>query len=449
MTDKTMINAFGADDFAGLPADEQALIARRQRVLGPAYRLFYARPLHFVRGEGVWLYDAAGKAYLDAYNNVAAVGHANPEIVAAMSRQAGLLNTHTRYLHDGILDYAEALTATLPPELSQVMFTCTGSEANDLAVRVAKYHTGGDGIIVTALAYHGVTSAVAAFSPSLGPNVPLGPSVRLVRSPDGYRAAGEDVGERLANDVEAAIADLRRHGVRPALLILDTIFSSDGVFAAPAGFLKPAVAAIRAAGGLFVADEVQPGFGRTGDAFWGFARHGVVPDLVTIGKPMGNGYPVAGLIARPAILEKFGRDARYFNTFGGTPVGIAAAQAVLDIIQRDHLQENAREVGGVLRQGLEALAAKYPAIADVRGAGLFIGVEIVADRAQKTPDAARTSRIVNGMRERGVLISASGPAANVLKIRPPLVFSAANAAQLLKTLDLVLAADNAGRYEGR
>jgi 4-aminobutyrate aminotransferase-like enzyme len=273
--------------------------------------------------------------------------------------------------------------------------------------------------------------------------------VRLVRSPDGYRAAGEDVGERLANDVEAAIADLRRHGVRPALLILDTIFSSDGVFAAPAGFLKPAVAAIRAAGGLFVADEVQPGFGRTGDAFWGFARHGVVPDLVTIGKPMGNGYPVAGLIARPAILEKFGRDARYFNTFGGTPVGIAAAQAVLDIIQRDHLQENAREVGGVLRQGLEALAAKYPAIADVRGAGLFIGVEIVADRAQKTPDAARTSRIVNGMRERGVLISASGPAANVLKIRPPLVFSAANAVQLLKTLDLVLAADNAGQHEGR
>jgi 4-aminobutyrate aminotransferase-like enzyme len=440
MSDRTMINAFGADDFGRLAADEQALVARRQKLLGPAYRLFYERPLHFVRGEGVWLYDAAGKAYLDAYNNVAAVGHANLEVAAAIGRQAGLLNTHTRYIHDGILDYAEALTATLPAELNQMMFTCTGSEANDLAMRVAKYRTGGEGIIVTSLAYHGVTSAVAAFSPSLGANVPLGPAVRTVRPPDAYRADGEDLGERLGRDVAAAIADLLRHGIKPALLIVDTIFSSDGVFAAPAGILKPAVEAIRAAGGLFIADEVQPGFGRTGEAFWGFARHDVVPDIVTIGKPMGNGYPIAGMIARPEVLEKFGRDIRYFNTFGGTPVGIAAAQAVLDIVRRDGLQENARVVGEALRAGIGALAAGYPAIGEVRGAGLFVGVEVVSDREAKTPDAVLTGRIVNRMRERGVLISASGPAANVLKIRPPLVFSLANAELFLATLGEVLAA---------
>ena len=308
-----MINAFSVDDFSRLDPAEQAMIARRQRVLGPAYRLFYERPVHFVRGEGVWLYDAQGQAYLDAYNNVASVGHANPRVTAAMARQAETLNTHTRYLHESIIDYAEALTASFPAPLSQAMFTCTGSEANDLAVRIARHVTGGTGIIVTDLAYHGVTSVVAEFSPSLGAGVDLGSHVRTVRAPDAYHANGEDVGERLGRDVQAAIDDLRRHGIKPAMLILDTIFSSDGVFAGPAGFLKPAVEAIHKAGGLFIADEVQPGFGRTGEAMWGFERHGVLPDIVTMGKPMGNGYPIAGLVARPELLAEFGARCALFQ----------------------------------------------------------------------------------------------------------------------------------------
>jgi 4-aminobutyrate aminotransferase-like enzyme len=391
--------------------------------------------VHFVRGEGVWLYDSQGQAYLDAYNNVASVGHGNPKVLDAVGRQAATLNTHTRYLHDGILTYAESLTATCPPELSQAMFTCTGSEANDLAVRIARSYTGGTGIIVTSHAYHGVTSTVAEFSPSLGPSVDLGVHVRTVAAPNPNLPA-DAIEADFAQGVEAAIADLKRHGLKPAMLIVDTIFSSDGVIAEPPGFLKSAVAAIREAGGIFVADEVQPGFGRTGDAMWGFLRHGIVPDLVTIGKPMGNGYPMAGLIARPEIIADFGRNARYFNTFGGNPVAAAAGQAVLDVISEQGLIANARTVGTYLREKLAEYVNRSPLIASVRGAGLFIGMDIVEDGK---PSAEAAARIVNGLRERHVLISASGPHANVLKIRPPLVFSQANADTFIDALHAALA----------
>ena len=434
-----MVNAFTAEDFARLSPEEQNLIERRQRVLGTAYRLFYERPLHIVKGEGVWLYDAGGNKYLDAYNNVASMGHCHPRVVEAITRQTGILNTHTRYLHESIIGYAEALTATFPAVLSQVMFACTGSEANDLAVRIARHVTGGTGIIVTSLAYHGLTSAVAEFSPSLGEFVHLGGHVRAVPAPDSYRTAPAEMAERFGRDVRAAIADLKRHGIKPALLIVDTIFSSDGVVADPKGFLKPAVDAIHEAGGLFIADEVQPGFGRTGDAMWGFLRHGVAPDMVTIGKPMGNGYPMSGVILRPEVVAEFGEQARYFNTFGGNPVAAAAGMAVLDIIRDEGLQANAADVGTYMRRGLQQLRRDFPQIGDVRGAGLFIGVEIVSDAAAKTPDAATTTRLVNGLRERRVLISASGPNANVLKIRPPLVFSRDNADTLIAALRDVLA----------
>jgi 4-aminobutyrate aminotransferase and related aminotransferases len=436
----SMVNAFSREDFERLSEADRALIARREKVLGPAYRLFYEKPLHLVRGEGVFLYDAAGEKYLDAYNNVASVGHCHPRVVEAITRQTAVLNTHTRYLHEGIIDYAEALTATFPDGLSQAMFTCTGSEANDLAVRIARFVTGGTGIIATDLAYHGLTSAVAEFSPSLGEAVTLGPHVRTVPAPDSYRHAPEIMMEKFGRDVEAAIADLKRHGIKPAMLITDTIFSSDGIFAGPKGFLKRAVDAIHAAGGLFVADEVQPGFGRTGEAMWGFERHGVQPDMVTIGKPMGNGYPMAGIVVRPEVVAEFGPRARYFNTFGGNPVAAAAGMAVLQTIREEGLQENALTVGRYLMEGLASLSGRYPAIGDVRGSGLFIGVEIVADPATKTPDAALTTRIVNGLRERRILISASGPQANVLKIRPPLVFSRENADMLVDGLAEVLKA---------
>lgn len=434
----SMVNAFSREDFERLSEADRALIARREKVLGPAYRLFYEKPLHLVRGEGVFFFDAAGEKYLDAYNNVASLGHCHPRVVEAINAQTAVLNTHTRYLHEGIVDYAEALTATFPETLSQAMFTCTGSEANDLAVRIARFVTGGTGIIATDLAYHGLTSAVAEFSPSLGEAVTLGPHVRTVPAPDSYRHAPDLMMEKFGRDVQAAIDDLKRHGIKPAMLITDTIFSSDGIFAGPKGFLKPAVDAIHAAGGLFVADEVQPGFGRTGEAMWGFERHGVRPDMVTIGKPMGNGYPMAGIVLRPEVVAEFGPRARYFNTFGGNPVAAAAGKAVLDTIREEGLQENALEVGRYLRQGLEGLTDRYHAIGDVRGSGLFVGVEIVADPAAKSPDATLTTRIVNGLRERRILISASGPRANVLKIRPPLVFSRANADTLVDGLADVL-----------
>jgi len=433
----TMINAYDPAGADAVPERERQMIARRQRLLGPAYRLFYEKPVHVVRGEGARLYDPDGNAYLDVYNNVACVGHSHPHVVEAIARQAALLNTHTRYLHDLVLDYAERLLAYFPPELAHVMFTCTGSEANDLALRIARAHTGGTGFIVTRFAYHGVTGTLAGMSPSLGEGAPLGQAVRTVPAPDGYRTQG-DVGAIFTRDVEAAIADMARAGIRMAGLIVDTIFSSDGIFPDPSGFLAPAVAAVRRAGGVFIADEVQPGFARTGTHMWGFARHGLVPDMVSLGKPMGNGHPIAGLVVRPEVVETFGRTVRYFNTFGGNPVSCAAGMAVLDVIENEGLLKNAHSVGAHLKAGLDSLAQHYKAIGDVRGAGLFVGVELVHDRTSRAPAGDIAARLVNGLRERRILISAAGPHGNVLKIRPPLVFSQADADLFLAALDQVL-----------
>ena len=435
----TMINAFDASTAGDLAPAERALIERRQALLGPAYRLFYAEPVHAVRGEGVWLFDPAGERYLDVYNNVACVGHCHPHVVAAMARQAGVLNTHTRYVNEVILDYADKLLGYFPPGLSQVMFTCTGSEANDLALRVARSVTGGTGVIVTSLAYHGVTIAISEMSPSLGAGITLGEHVRTIPAPDRYRN-GPAIGEAMAEAVRGAVASMRAAGIKPAALLVDTIFSSDGVFTDPPGFLAPAVEAIRAEGGLFIADEVQPGFGRTGEAMWGFMRHGVTPDLVTMGKPMGNGYPVAGMVARPELLADFGARTRYFNTFGGNPVACATARAVLDVIEDEGLMANALAVGHLLQDGIRALADRFEAIGDVRGAGLFVGVELVRDRATRTPDGAFAAKVVNALRQRRILLSASGPHANVLKIRPPLVFRPEHAGQFLDGLEAVLRA---------
>ena len=429
-----MVNAFDPASASGLSRDEAALVARRERLLGPAYRLFYDHPVQIVASEGVWLTDVEGHRYLDVYNNVPVVGHCHPRVVDAIARQAARLNTHTRYLHAAILDYAEALLATLPPELGHVMFTCSGSEANDLAVRVAKSATGGRGFIVTANAYHGVTDAVAALSPSLGPAIPRGAEIFTIAAPD--RRRGTEVGASFAAEVEEALAWMKALGIRPAALVVDTIFSSDGVFAEPAGFLRPAVASIRAAGGIFVADEVQAGFGRTGDGLWGFDRHGVVPDLVTMGKPMGNGHPIAAMAARPDLLRRFGEASRYFNTFGGNPVSIAAAQAVLDIIAEEGLVAKAKATGRYLFEALAGRTQRYPCLGEVRGSGLYIGVDI---RGLGEGSSAETAaRIVNGLRDRRVLISASGPDGDVLKIRPPLPFGRAEADLFLATLDEVL-----------
>ena len=421
-----------------LAPSTQALVERRAGGPAPASRLFDDTPLPGVRGKGVWLYDAEGRPHLDAYNNVASVGHCHPHVVEAIARQAGVLNTHTRYLHEGVLDYAERLLATLPAELAHAMFTCTGSEANDLAMRIARAHTKAEGLIVTRFAYHGVTASIAEASPSLGKFVQLGDAVRTVPAPDSYRTAPGELGRAFANGVREAIADLKTHGIRPAALMADTVFSSDGIFTDPPGFMAEAVEAVREAGGIFIADEVQPGLGRTGDAFWGFQRHGVVPDIVTMGKPLGAGHPLAGLAVSPEVLAAFGRECRYFNTFGGNPVSMAAGMAVLDVIEREELMANAQRVGSYLRAQIAKLGGRHALIGDVRGAGLFVGVELVTDRRTRTPATAETARIVNGLRERQVLLSATGEHANTLKIRPPLVFSEAHADLLAETPGLVL-----------
>jgi len=437
MSVPVMINAFDAKNAGSLDERTRNLVERRQRVLGQPYRMFYEEPVHFERASGVRLYDDAGNAYLDAYNNVPCVGHCHPRVISAIAEQAARLNVHTRYLDEGIISYAEKLLSHFPAQTNRLMLTCTGSEANDLALRIARNHTSGTGFIVTANAYHGISHAIAAMSPSLGPNVPLAIEVRTVAAPDA-RVAGthEQVGASFENEVRFAIADMQRHGIRPAGLLVDTIFSSDGVFAEPSGFLKGAVDAIREAGGLFIADEVQAGFGRLGSHMWGFQRHGIVPDLVTMGKPMGNGYPIAGVVAREEVLERFAREARYFNTFGGNPVACAAASAVLDILRDEDLLANASKVGKHMKAGFESLSKRQAAIGDVRGVGLFLGVDILDENGAPSPGAA--GNLVNELRRRHVLISASGPLGHVLKIRPPLPFSISDADELLQICGEVL-----------
>lgn len=406
-------NSYRADAPGGTPADP--LIAARERMLGPAYRLFYERPVHLVRGRGSRLFDAEGNAYLDAYNNVASVGHSHPHVVDAVAGQLATLNTHTRYLHDAIVGYSERLLSTMPDEIDQVMYACTGSEVNDLALRVAEKYTGATGVIVTRDAYHGNTAAVTAISPSLGGAATAGPNVRLVDPP----AHGA---QRFAADLARAADDLDAAGYGLSALIVDTIFSSDGIYPDPS-VLRPAAELARARGAVFVADEVQPGFGRTGDAMWGFDRHGVTPDLVTMGKPMGNGVPVAAIAARAGVLRPFAEAVPYFNTFGGNPVSMAAAAAVLDVIEDEGLMRNARDVGTALRTELTGIAGTDPRLGEVRGTGLYVGVDVVSGGA---PDRAGARRLVNALRERRVLISVCGHDGNVLKIRPPLVFSHAD-----------------------
>jgi 4-aminobutyrate aminotransferase-like enzyme len=412
-----------------------ALLARRRALLGPAYRTFYERPVEIVRGEGTRLFDRDGVEYLDAYNNVPCVGHAHPRVTTAIAAQAALLNTHTRYPSEPILDYAERLLGGLGAGLGHVMFTCTGSEANDLALRIARSRTGAEGVVVTANAYHGVTAAVAAASPSLGAAVAPGPSVRTIAAPDPAATDPTAEGERLAAELRAAVVELDAEGIGFAAFLADTIFSSDGIVADPAGFLRPLADAVRECGGLFVADEVQAGFARSGEAFWTFRRHGIEPDLVTMGKPMGNGMPIAAVAGPAELLDDFGGEVRYFNTFGGSSVSIAAATAVLDVIEEEGLQENAAAVGAYLRAGLEEAARRSPLLGRVRGVGLFLGVDVEVGDG----DAARSAaRIVEGLRDRRVLISVTGAGADTLKIRPPLVFSRADADRLLSALGDVL-----------
>jgi 4-aminobutyrate aminotransferase-like enzyme len=420
-----------------------SLLERRYRVLGRNSPLFYDKPLHLVRGEGVWVYDADGRRYLDAYNNVPHVGHCHPRVVAALSRQAAVLNIHTRYLDENIVNYAERLTSLFDARLSMAMFCCTGSEANELALRIARDCSGGLGVISTAWAYHGNTAAVMQVSSLFTPEDQRGPHVRTVPVMDPYRdragRSDEELATAYADDVKRAIDSFTAAGIRFAGLLFCTAFSSEGLPTVPAGFMAKALAHVHAAGGYFIADEVQAGFGRLGSHMWGHQRLGVIPDIVTLGKPMGNGHPLAAVVARRDLINEFTGRNMYFNTFGGNATSAAVGTAVLDVIEDEHLLENAVAVGQYTIEKLAKLAQRHPLIGDVRGAGLFFAVELVSDRKTKSPATAETKRLVNLMRERGVLISRIGLHDNILKIRPPMPFSKQHADLLIDTLDGVMA----------
>ena len=414
---------------AGAPKDVSA--ARRAH-LGPSLSLSYDRPLHIVRGWRQHLYDAGGRSYLDCVNNVAHVGHCHPRVTQAAAEQAARLNTNTRYLYEPLAEYLERLTATLPAPLRVAYLVCSGSEANELALRLARAHTGRREVVVVDTAYHGNTNALIGISPYKF-NGPGGrgkpPHVQVVPMPDVYRGPhrGADAGTRYARYVtEAAVGGA-------AAFFCESALGCGGQIVPPEGFLRQAFVAVRAAGGVCVADEVQTGFGRAGSHFWMFEEHGVVPDIVTMGKPMGNGHPMGAVVTTAEIAASFANGMEYFNTFGGNPVSCAVGLAVLDTIRDEGLQENAREVGRYLMEGLRS--ARHPLIGDVRGRGLFLGFEMVRDPETLEPADSEASALVNRMKERGVLLSTDGPHHNVIKIKPPMVFTKADADRVVGQLE--------------
>ncbi len=438
----------------GLPAREtptgapwkqpsvQDLLKRRHRLMGRDLPIFYDPPMHLVRGRDVWLFDAEGRRYLDVYNNVAHVGHCHPRVVEAIVRQARLLNTNTRYLGTQVIEYCERLSALFPGRQMVSAFVNSGSEANDIAWRMAKAYTGNTGGLIMEFAYHGITEAVDALSPSGSRTGALAPHVRALTAPDDYRGPfkrGEaDLAGRYAASADAAIASLREAGLAPAAFIIDSTFLTNGVLEAPPGYLAAVFAKVRAAGGLCIADEVQAGFGRMGKTMWGHQHYDVVPDIVTLGKPVGNGHPLGVVITTPEIMEAFLRETSFFSTFGGNNVSAAAGLAVLDVIEEERLIENATEVGAYLKHGLQALKPKHGVIGDVRGVGLVAGIELVSDRRDLTPAKSETQRLLNLMRDEGVFVGREGLHGNIVKLRPPIVFSREHADITIAALDWAL-----------
>jgi 4-aminobutyrate aminotransferase-like enzyme len=419
------------------------MMARRARLMGPNVPTFYATPVHLVRGQGVTVWDANGQAYIDCYNNVPHVGHCHPYVTEAIARQARTLNTNTRYITDQSVVYAERLSELSSEGLTAVVFVNSGSEANDLAWRMAKAFTGNSGGLAMDFAYHGVSEAMDAFSPSNAPAHWRAPHIRLLPPPDVYRCPFgpevNEIGVSYAAMAEPLIADLQEQGYGVAAAMIDSAFMSNGILNAPPGYLMEIAMRVRGAGGLLIADEVQSGFGRMGTAFWGHRHHGVTPDIITIGKPAGNGHPVGAVITRPEILSHFLRTGPFFSTFGGNNVACAAGIAVLDVIRDENLVENARVVGSYLRNGLADLMAHHSVIGDVRGVGLAIGVELVRDRATREPATAETARLLNLLRDEGVLLGGEGRFGNVLKVRPPIVFSREDANVAVAAMQRALA----------
>ncbi|WP_053150690.1 aminotransferase class III-fold pyridoxal phosphate-dependent enzyme [Pseudomonas protegens] len=439
-----------ASTLAGIPAETYSqegrskaeIVAKRKQLLLPNLSISYSDPIKFVRGDGVWLIDNFGRAYLDCFNNVCHLGHSHPDVVQALARQASRLNTNTRYLHDNIVEYAERLTATLPEGLAVASFGCSGSEANSLMLRMARNHTGRNDAIVLDWAYHGTTQELIDLSPyKYKRKAGKGRAEHVFEAavPDAYRAADhwpfEELGKRFAQSVAEQIDSMRKQGRAPAFFLAESIPSVAGQLFFPENYLQEVYAMVRAEGGLCLADEVQVGFGRVGSHWWAFETQGVVPDAVSMGKPIGNGHPMSAVVTTREIADSFNNGMEYFNTFAGNPVSCAVGLSVLDVIERDNLKLNALTVGNYLLDGFRTLQQRYDAIGDVRGLGLFLGIELVTDRKSKAPATQLARKVADGARERGILIGTEGPYDNVLKMRPSMIFSQKNADFLLEVLD--------------
>lgn len=435
--------ALNADIEADSGASPERLLERRQKLIGSALSVAYRRPIKMIRGYGQYLFDHCGRAYLDLVNNICHVGHCHPHVVAAGQRQMALLNTNTRYLYDGLTEYAERLCSTLPQELNTCFFVNSGSEANELALRLARVHTGREDFLVVDSAYHGNTSSLVQISPYkfMGPggSHQVEPWVHPVPTADGYRGMfkgeGEDTGRAYADEV----GRVTRTVERPiAGFITESIWSCGGQVIPPQSYFKSAFQQVREVGGLCIVDEVQVGFGRVGKCFWGFQLQQVVPDIVVMGKPMGNGHPMGAVVTTKEIARSFHTGMEFFSSFGGNPVSCAIGMAVLDVIDNESLRDHARKLGGYFKNGLRKLAESHNIIGDVRGEGLFLGVELVKERASLAPATKEACAIVNSMKDRGILMSTDGPLDNVLKIKPPMVITTEDVDMVLRCLGDVL-----------
>jgi len=446
--DPNLILQIPEQNFPQTARPKEELLTTRRQHLGRNLSISYRDPLHIVRARRQFLYDIDGYAYLDVVNNVCHVGHCHPHVVRAAQRQMAVLNTNTRYVYAGLTEYAERLTATLPEPLRVCFFVNSGSEANDLALRLARTYTGRHDTICLDVAYHGNLNSLIDISPYKfagpgGKGAP--PTTHIALMPDPYRGQytgmGRETGLAYADHVQRLLTELQGQGREVAAFIAESVLGCGGQIVLPDGYLEAAFAHVRAAGGVCIADEVQVGFGRVGTHFWGFETQGVVPDIVTMGKPIGNGHPLGAVVTTPAIAEAFANGMEYFNTFGGNPVSCAVGLAVLDVIEQEGLQAHSLQVGNRLMAGLRELMSRHPLIGDVRGLGLFVGIELVLDRVAKVPAGDHASYVANRLRDHGILISTDGPDHNVLKLKPPLVFTAADADRLVATLDKVLQED--------
>jgi len=430
---------------SGTPVrDTEEILAVRRNHFGFNLSISYSEPLKIVRGEGQYLFDDNGRRYLDLVNNVCHVGHCHPYVVAAAHQQMEELNTNTRYLHDNLAEYALRLSGTFPEPLEVCFFTNSGTEANDLALRLARAHTGSKEIIVLDHAYHGHSPSLVEISPYKceGPGGEgLAEHAHKVPMPDPYRGPhrGSEAGKGYADDVRKAITEIEGNGRKLGAFMAESLISCGGQIIPPPGYLSAAADAVRSAGGVVIADEVQVGFGRVGTHMWAFESQDVVPDIVTLGKPIGNGHPMAAVITTKEIATSFDTGMEFFSTFGGNPVSCAIGLAVLDVIEMQGLQQHALEIGNRLLDGLRELRTRHKLIGDVRGLGLFIGVELVRDREALKPASREASRVIDEMKERGFLLSTDGPLHNVLKIKPPMVIQAHDVDEVLEALDEVLA----------